>query len=137
MRLLLACLLAGYGVSAAFAAAPEAAPAQEPRAVLAVRTSAPQRQQWVRHVRATGNIEPWQEVIVSAQVAGLRILELHAQVGDEVKKGQKLALLDREQIEQERLQAQAVAEEALARARRARELADSGAISKQQIDAAL
>lgn len=105
--------------------------------MLAVRTSAPQQRQWVRHVRATGNIAPWQEVIVSAQVAGLRIIDLRAQVGDAVKKGQVLAVLDREQVEQERLQAQAGAEEALARARRVRELADSGAISKQQIDAAL
>lgn len=137
MRLLLACLLAGFSLSAAFAAAPNAAPAQGARAVLAVRTSTPQQQQWVRHVRATGNIAPWQEVIVSAQVAGLRILELRAQVGDEVKKGQVLAVLDREQVEQELLQAQAAAEETLARARRARELADSGAISRQQIDAAL
>lgn len=137
MRLLLACLLAGYGVSAALAVAAEPAPAQEPRAVLAVRTITPQRQQWVRHVRATGNIAPWQEVVVSAQVAGLRIIDLRAQVGDQVKKGQVLAMLDREQVEQERLQAQAGAEEALARARRVRELADSGAISKQQIDAAL
>ena len=137
MRPVLACLFAGFSLSAAFAVAAEPAPAQEPRAVLAVRTIAPQRQQWVRHVRATGNIEPWQEVIVSAQVAGLRILELRAQVGDQVKKGQVLAVLDREQVEQELLQAQAAAEETLARARRARELADSGAISRQQIDAAL
>ena len=137
MRPFLACLFAGFSLSAAFAVAAEPAPAQEPRAVLAVRTIAPQRQQWVRHVRATGNIEPWQEVIVSAQVAGLRILELRAQVGDQVKKGQVLAVLDREQVEQELLQAQAAAEETLARARRARELADSGAISRQQIDAAL
>ena len=139
MRLLLACLLAGYGVSAALAVAAEPAPETKEgaRAVLAVRTSAPQQRQWVRHVRATGNIAPWQEVIVSAQVAGLRIIDLRAQVGDAVKKGQVLAVLDREQVEQERLQAQAGAEEALARARRVRELADSGAISKQQIDAAL
>ena len=139
MRLLLACLLAGYGVSAALAVAAEPAPETKggARAVLAVRTSAPQQRQWVRHVRATGNIAPWQEVIVSAQVAGLRIIDLRAQVGDAVKKGQVLAVLDREQVEQERLQAQAGAEEALARARRVRELADSGAISKQQIDAAL
>lgn len=139
MRLLLACLLAGYGVSAALAVAAEPAPETKEgaRAVLAVRTSAPQQRQWVRHVRATGNIAPWQEVIVSAQVAGLRIIDLRAQVGDAVKKGQVLAMLDREQVEQERLQAQAGAEEALARARRVRELADSGAISKQQIDAAL
>lgn len=139
MRLLLACLLAGYGVSAALAVAAEPAPEAKEgaRAVLAVRTSAPQQRQWVRHVRATGNIAPWQEVIVSAQVAGLRIIDLRAQVGDAVKKGQVLAMLDREQVAQERLQAQAGAEEALARARRVRELADSGAISKQQIDAAL
>ena len=139
MRPFLACLFAGFSLSAALAVAAEPAPETKEgaRAVLAVRTIAPQRQQWVRHVRATGNIAPWQEVIVSAQVAGLRILELRAQVGDQVKKGQVLAVLDREQVEQELLQAQAAAEETLARARRARELADSGAISRQQIDAAL
>lgn len=141
MRRLFACLFAECFLLAAAPIAWAEAPATtgEPaaRAALAVRVMPPQRQKWVRMVRATGNVMPWQEVIVGAEVAGLRVVELRAQVGDVVKQGQVLARLDREQVEQEVAQAAAQAEEAGAQAKRVRALRGSGAVSQQQVDAAL
>ena len=90
---------------------------------------------------ANGSVAAWQEASVGAQVSGLRIEELHAQVGDTVKRGQLLATLSSDAIEADLAlaramlaEATAVAAEASANADRARVVQGTGALSAQQIN---
>lgn len=89
---------------------------------------------------ASGNIVAWQEAIVGAEVSGLRVKELQANVGDVVRKGQVLASFAPETVEAEAAQtrasvaeAEAALAEAAANADRAKSLEASGALSAQQI----
>jgi len=111
------------------------------RPALTVALEAATTSDWPRTLLANGNIAAWQEAIVGAEVTGLRIAELRASVGDWVRKGQTLATFAAETVEVERAQtaalvaeAEAALAEAEANAARARSLADSGALSAQQIN---
>ena len=142
---LLATLLAACGAKEgdtppAGAAAPASA-ASAPRAALTVQVAAPQRQHWPREITANGNIAAWQEASIGADVAGLRLKELRANVGDRVKKGQVLATFDAAPVQQDQAQARASLAEAEAayadargNAERARAVQASGALSQQQIN---
>ena len=90
---------------------------------------------------ATGNIAAWQEAIIGAQVQGLRINDVRANVGDVVRQGQVLATFAAETVEAELAQsragvgeAEAALAEAQANADRARTLDATGAMSAQQIN---
>jgi RND family efflux transporter MFP subunit len=61
---------------------------------LTVTAAQVERQTWPEEVRASGAIEPWQEAVVGAQIGGQRIVEIVAEVGDEVKAGAVLARFD-------------------------------------------
>jgi HlyD family secretion protein len=107
---------------------------------LAVTTVLPQQAQIAALFSASGNIVAWQEAIIGAEVNGLRISELRAAIGDNVRKGQALASFAPETVEAELAQSKAtVAEaeaalaEAQANAERAKSLEASGALSAQQI----
>jgi HlyD family secretion protein len=125
---------------AVFAAddAKKAAPA---RPALTVTVAKPQAAQLGIRLEANGNIAAWQETIVGAEVSGLRLVEVRANVGDAVVKGQVLAVFSAETTEAEVAQqeaAVAVAEaelgEAQSNANRRKALADSGAASKQEVE---
>ena len=90
---------------------------------------------------ANGSVAAWQEASVGAEVSGLRIQELHAQVGDSVKRGQLLATLSSDGVQADvalarasLAEATAVAAEASANAERARAVQGTGALSAQQIN---
>lgn len=90
---------------------------------------------------ANGSVAAWQEASVGAEVSGLRIQELHAQVGDNVKRGQLLATLSSDGVQADvalaraaLAEATAVAAEASANAERARAVQGTGALSAQQIN---
>ena len=90
---------------------------------------------------ANGNIVAWQEASVGAEANGLRLTEVHVNVGDEVKQGQVLAKFAAATIQADVAQARASLAEAVANAResaangdRARRLQPTGAISAQQIN---
>lgn len=90
---------------------------------------------------ANGNIVAWQEASVGAEANGLRLTEVHVNVGDEVKQGQVLAKFAAETIQADVAQARASLAEAVANAQesaangdRARRLQPTGAISAQQIN---
>ena len=124
----------------ASAAAP-ANGASAPRAALTVTAATPQRVDWSRELAANGNIAPWQEASIGADVGGLRLKELRANVGDVVKKGQVLATFDAAPVQQDQAQARASLAEAEAayadargNAERARAVQASGALSQQQIN---
>ena len=90
---------------------------------------------------ANGSVAPWQEASVASEVAGLRIVEMMANVGDTVRKGQLLVRLSDSSIQTDIAaqraavaDAQAQLAEAKTNAERARQLDQTGAISAVQIN---
>jgi RND family efflux transporter MFP subunit len=107
---------------------------------LSVNVEAPLAMRLPIRVSANGNIEAWQEAIISANVGGLILTEVRANVGDIVKKGQVLATFanyiaeaDLEQMRAHVAEATAAALDAEANAERAKKVADSGGLSAQQL----
>ncbi len=131
------------------AAAPAASPAAKAsaapakagvKAALTVTLVQPQAREVPLRLAANGSVTAWQEAILGAEVNGLRLAEVRAQVGDAVKRGQVLAVFASETVEAEVAQARAsVAEaeatqsEARINAERAQSIAASGALSAQQV----
>lgn len=110
------------------------------RNALTVQATTPQKSEWPLKLAAAGSVGPWQEAVIGAETAGLRLLEVRAAVGDRVKRGQLLARLSSDTLAAELAQtkaAQAEAEallaEATAQADRGRQLATSGAYSQAQL----
>jgi len=86
-------------------------------------------------------VAAWQEASVGAEANGLRVAELHANVGDRVQKGQLLASFAAESVQADvalarasLAEAQANAADAAANADRARAVQGSGALSAQQVN---
>ncbi|QLG88576.1 efflux RND transporter periplasmic adaptor subunit [Chitinibacter bivalviorum] len=118
-----------------------AAPAKP---VLTVSLIKPKTVEWAQNISANGNVVAWQESQIGTEVGGLRLIEVNAQVGDVVKKGQVLARYNDETMQAELAQAKAsVAEaeaalnEATENANRVRQLGTSGSLSAQQITQAM
>ncbi|UST53102.1 efflux RND transporter periplasmic adaptor subunit [Comamonadaceae bacterium OTU4NAUVB1] len=125
------------------AAAPsvEAGKAAPARPVLAVTVAAPETTELAVTLAANGNVAAWQEAIVGSESNGLRLAEVRANVGDVVRKGQVLARFSPETVNAEVAQsraslaeARATAADAAGNAARARTLAQTGALSQQQIN---
>lgn len=114
-----------------------------PKAALTVTLIKPHTRPLTNTLSANGTVAAWQEASVSAEVTGLRLIEINAQVGDVVKKGQVLARFSQDTLNAEiaatkaqLIEAQASAEEAKANAQRARDLAAQGFYSAQAISQA-
>ena len=127
----LACVMSAW-TCASYAA--DGTPAVPVTAALAQAAVRPAMQE------ASGVIAPWEEVSISARVAGLPLLRVNVRVGDRVRKGQVLAQFDEAAVGAELAQAeanlqqvQASAEEAAANKERAVMLKSSGAMSAQDI----
>lgn len=91
-------------------------------------------------LQANGSVHAWQEAQISAEVTGLRLTQVKAQIGDRVKKGDTLATLNKETVQADLEQAAAMEKEAQAtneiastEAQRVRQLKDTGAYSAQQV----
>jgi RND family efflux transporter MFP subunit len=89
---------------------------------------------------ANGSVAAWQEASVGTEAGGLRVAELHASVGDSVKKGQLLVSFASDSVQADvaltraaLAEAQANALEAVANAERARAVQGTGALSAQQV----
>jgi RND family efflux transporter MFP subunit len=126
------------------APATPAAAAGGARPALSVALTRPQTVEWPQTLAANGTITAWQEAIIGAELAGLRVVELNAHVGDRVQRGQVLARLAPEAVNADLAQAQAAlaeAEAALAEAQsnaeRTRKLQAQGFISPQATNTAL
>ncbi|MBK7542725.1 MAG: efflux RND transporter periplasmic adaptor subunit [Candidatus Competibacteraceae bacterium] len=111
------------------------------RPALTVTAEAPKRMVLAEQLAANGDIAPWQEASIGADVNGLRLAQVRVDVGDRVQKGQVLAVFDADLVEADRAQARAGLAEAEAalidasgNADRARAIAPSGAMSKQQVN---
>jgi len=111
---------------------------------LTVTAILPRTVAWPRSLTTNGNIVAWQEVIIGAEIGGLRLMEVLVNVGDKVKRGQLLARIASDSVDADLAQGNAaVAEEeamlaeAVANADRARQLQATGLISAQQITQSL
>jgi RND family efflux transporter MFP subunit len=109
------------------------------RPALTVALVAPTAGEWPLRLEATGNIAAWQEAVIGTEVGGLRLLEVRVNVGERVRRGQVLAVLQTDTLQADRAQtraslseAEAMLAEARANADRARELLPSGMITTQQ-----
>jgi len=119
-------------------------PVAAAKPALTVSTVVAEAADWPHFVWASGGIAAWQEAVIGSELgsflAGFRLVELSAAVGDRVRKGQELARLqddmviaEREQTRASLAEAEASAAEAQANANRARQVEASGALSAQQI----
>ncbi|MGD8415723.1 MAG: efflux RND transporter periplasmic adaptor subunit [Pseudomonadales bacterium] len=95
---------------------------------------------WPETVTANGAIGAWQEAVVGAEVGGMRLVEVLADVGDQVSKGQVLARFDIAPLQAAYAQqkaalaeAEARLVEAMANADRAKSLRQTQAISEQDL----
>ena len=108
-----------------------AASAGASKAALSVQLVTPQKSTWARRVPAVGTVAAWAEQQVSAETGGLILVEVRAQVGDVVHRGQLLARLQDLGVQADLAQARA----ALAEAEAANELAQADAQRARQIEA--
>ena len=119
----------------------EASKSSAAKAALTVSLIQPKSSMLTIKLAANGSVAAWQEASVGAEANGLRVAELHANVGDLVKRGQVLATFAAESVQADvaiaratAAEAQANAAEAAANADRARAVQGSGAISAQQVN---
>lgn len=115
--------------------------AASPKPALTVSTVRPQTVSMPIRLAANGNIAAWQEAIIGSESNGLRLAEVHVNVGDQVRAGQVLATFANESVAADVAQARAAlmeaeanAAEAAANAARARTLQSTGALSEAQIN---
>lgn len=108
---------------------------------LTVNVTAPRQEIWGERIKASGRVLPWQDVVVAAETGGLRVVDVKAEVGDVVRKGQVLAALAPDVVrieiakaEARVAQAEAKLEEARLNANRGRTMRTTGALSSQQLD---
>jgi HlyD family secretion protein len=108
---LLAVLMAGSGIAALPAVTSchaEAVAAAQVSQAPSVSVTAARRTTLTETILVTGSLVAREEVLVTPQIDGLRLMEVHAEQGDRVKKGQLLARLDRTTLDAQlaRLEAQ-------------------------------
>ena len=122
-------------------AADAAKPGAAPKAALTVNVTQARSGTLPIGLAANGSVMAWQEALIGAEVSGLRVQELHASVGDWVKRGQVLATFAADSVQADvalaratLAEATASAAEASANADRARAVQNSGALSAQQVN---
>jgi len=105
---------------------------------MTVTTATVSKADWATTIETQGAITAWQEAIVSARVAGLPIAEIVVNVGDQVKKGDVLAVFDDRTVRAEIAQSEATIaqntaslKQAAANSQRAVQLKKSNLISDQ------
>jgi HlyD family secretion protein len=107
---------------------------------LTITTTTPSVAEWPETLSANGNVAAWQEALIGAEVGGLRLIEVRANVGETVHQGQVLAIFSSVTVKADVAQslaavaeAEAMLAEAKANADRARHAEAPGAMSAQQI----
>lgn len=137
-----AAVLVAAGVVTLATPAPhaQAAPAPAVATALTVTSATAQRKSWPAVLELSGAIAAWQEASVAARLSGAALVDLRAEVGDRVRRGQVLARFDAEMLRAEEAQLQAALAQANAAAAqadanrgRALQLKGSGGISEQDL----
>jgi RND family efflux transporter MFP subunit len=108
------------------------APSQ-PSAALTVTAAVAEQTRWPAVLEASGAVTAWQEAVIGAQVAGLRLTAVRANVGDQVKRGQVLAVFDTDMLRADEARLKASTLQAEANRQRALQLKGSGGISDQDV----
>jgi len=118
-----------------------AADAPAPRPVLTVELVSPARERWPDVIVASGEVAPWEEASIGAELSGIRLEEVLANVGDVVHKDQLLARFSEETLRAELARLDAAVAEAAANldkarteAARADKLEATGAMPVQTIE---
>jgi RND family efflux transporter MFP subunit len=111
---------------------------------LTVSTTTLQPAKWMQSLSANGSVVAWQEAVISSEVTGIRIADVRASVGDQVRKGQVLATLATDtvaanvaEVQAMLKESEAVLAEASAQAARSSKLRESGFVSAQQVEQAI
>lgn len=137
MMKILVCLAA---VLAVLSGCKKAPPQAAGKPALTVQVVHPERRVWGERIAAAGSVAPWQETVIGAEIGGLKLSEVYVNVGDRVRRGDLLARFSAEMKQAELDGQQASFEDAAARfaeadanAQRASKIADSGAMSAQEL----
>lgn len=119
---------------------PDASAAGKAEPALTVTRAVPQWRQWPTTIEASGAIAAWQEAVIGAQQAGLRLIEVNVNVGDQVKRGQLLARFDADmlradlaQLQANLAQARATAAQAEINKQRVLKLKNAATLSQQEL----
>lgn len=128
--IVVALLLAlGIGYMLFAGAKPPAAPQAHPALTVSVAT--PRLEAWPDTLSASGVIAPWEEASIGTQIGSYQLIEVRANVGDQVRRGQLLARLNPALLQAEEAQLLARYEQARTNDRRAKALQAAGGISDQ------
>jgi RND family efflux transporter MFP subunit len=100
---------------------------------LTVSVASPQVENWSDTLVASGAVAAWQEASIGTQIGGFQINDVLVNVGDQVRKGQVLAILNPALLRADEAQLMASQEQAQANRQRALSLKASGAISDQDV----
>jgi RND family efflux transporter MFP subunit len=100
---------------------------------MAVVTVRPVFADWRDVIETSGVIAPWQEASINAQIGGYQIVEVRADVGDAVREGQVLAVLNQTFLQAQRADLQARLDRAIAERKRASVLSAKGNISEKSL----
>jgi RND family efflux transporter MFP subunit len=130
--LLIAIIIAGYAAFKLLGGSEKPQPTETSEA-LAVSLVQPTEQTLQSRVSATGTLVPREEIAVLTELSGVRVKQLFVDVGDSVKKGQKLAVLDGESLELQARQLEAEYQKARDEYARIEPIKDSGAVSKLSV----
>lgn len=105
----------------------------ETATALTVTAATTQSTTWPVAFEAFGSISPWQEAVVGTQIGGYRLVDVRADVGDRVSKGQLLARLDAALLRAEEAQLVAAWEQAEANRARGVAVRERGGMSEQDV----
>lgn len=80
-------------------AGPSVRAQQEEAVTLAVSVIRPAERQWPETISTSGWLKPWHEAVIASEIAGLRIVDVLADVGTLVTKGQPLVRLAQDSVQ--------------------------------------
>lgn len=111
----------------------ELQPSPKAAATLSVTVAHPRQGSIAETISATGVTVPREEIQVMTELSGMRVRDVLADVGDSVKKGQKLAVLDGESLANQLVLLESDYERARDAFARVDGIKDTGAVSKQLV----
>src|SRR5688572_14910548 len=110
-------------------------------AVMTVTAAPLERVELTRTIAMNGSVYAWQDVIISSEVGGYRVAEVYVDVGERVRKGQRLVSLSTALLEAEVATKQAALKQREAELKnaeqsleRARSLSASNLLSQADLD---
>ncbi len=132
MKIILAFALAAmaFSVNAADDKSKTSATASKPS--LTVNVVSPSQLDINQTIMANGSLAAWQEALIGAEANGLKITDVRVNVGDRVKRGDVLAMLQSDTLKAELAQSEGTLAEAIASALEARVQTDRAKSLQQQ-----